>query len=332
MKMRDVVAAALGVGWLAMRALRQRYALSGRVALVTGGSRGLGLAIARELSRRGAQVAICGRTSEDLVWAKQDLEQRGARVLALPCDITDAAAVQKLVADVRLALGAPIDILVNNAGIVRVGPVETMTRKDFEDVMAANFWGHVNATMAVLPSMRQRREGRIANVTSIGGTVAVPHLLAYDCAKFAAVGFSEGLRAEVAKDGVCVSTIVPGLMRTGSPLGAVFKGQAEKEALWFAMGDSTPLTAMSAARAARRIVRAIEAGEAYVTLSWQAKLLRLAHALFPAQTGALFALVNRLLPDGDGQHAGKTGRDALPSQGFVRDLLAKSGAELNQTG
>jgi short-subunit dehydrogenase len=315
MKTRDVLAAA-GVGLLALRAAGPRLALAGRVALVTGGSRGLGLAVARELARKGAKLAICARTSEDLVWAKQDLEQRGA-------------AVHKLVADVRLALG-PVDVLVNNAGIIRVGPIDAMTRKDFEEVMAVNFWGQVNATMAVLPSMRERRGGRIANVTSIGGTVAVPHLLAYDCAKFAAVGFSEGLRAEVAKDGVAVTTIVPGLMRTGSAVNAVFKGQAEKEAAWFAAGDATPLTAISADRAARRIVRAIERGEAYVTLSWQAKLLRVATALFPGGVGTLMGVVNRLLPASDGGHGAKQGRDALPAKGFVRDRIARSGAGLNQ--
>jgi short-subunit dehydrogenase len=319
---------AAGLG--AWRAFGPRYDLSGKVVLVTGGSRGLGLAICRELAGRGAKLAICARTSEELVWAKQDLEQRGAKVMALPVDVTDSGAMVKLVGEARLALGAPVDVLVNNAGVIQVGPVESMTRADFEHVMAVNFWGAVNATMAVLPSMRGRGAGRIVNITSIGGAVAVPHLLAYDCAKFALRGFSQGLRSELAKDGVVVTTIVPGLMRTGSPVNAVVKGDAEKEALWFAAGDATPLTAMSPERAARRIVRAIERGEAEVTLGLQAKLLRVLHGLFPGRVTDLLGLVNRLLPPAGGRQAAMTGAQALAGRGFVRDLVERAGRELNQ--
>jgi short-subunit dehydrogenase len=331
MRMTNVLAAAGVIGWAASRLLGRRHALDlhGKVVLVTGGSRGLGLALARELARRGARLAICARTSEDLVWAKQELEVRGAEVLALPCDVTDPDAVAQLIADVRLHLGA-IDVLINNAGVISVGPIESMTRKDFEDVMAVNFWGAVNATMAVLPEMRARRAGRIVNITSIGAKVAVPHLLAYDCAKFATQGFSEGLRAELAKDGVVVTTVVPGLMRTGSPVNATFKGDAKKELAWFAVGDATPITAMSAASAARRIVKAIERGEAQVTLSWQAKVLRFAHALFPSFTTDLLGVVNRLLPGGSAKR-GVSGRDLLgSSRQFVRSLLSRPMREHNQ--
>ena len=318
------------LGLYSWRRFAHTMDLRGKVVMVTGGSRGLGLAIARELADRGAKLVVCARTAEHLVWAKQDLEQRGAQVLAMPCDVSDANAVQQLVADARLKLG-PIDALINNAGVIRVGPVDTMTRADFEEVMAINFWGTVNATMAVLPGMRLRGGGRIVNITSIGGEIAVPHLLAYDCAKFATVGFSEGLRAELLRDKVLVTTIVPGLMRTGSPVNATFKGDAPKEAAWFAAGDATPLTAMSARRAARRIVRALVHGEAFVTLSWQAKLARIVHALFPGLTTDVLGLVNRALPDGDGRHAGVEGSEALAGHGFVRSLLARSVAAFNQS-
>jgi short-subunit dehydrogenase len=282
MRKRDVLAAggaAAALGVYTWRRFARALDLRGKVVMVTGGSRGLGLAIARELADRGAKLVVCARTAEDLVWAKQDLEQRGATVLALPCDVSDANAVTQLVAKARLEIG-PIDALVNNAGVIKVGPIDSMTRADFEEVMAVNFWGTVNATMAVLPSMRLRGGGRIVNITSIGGEIAVPHMLAYDCAKFATVGFSEGLRAELLRDHVLVTTIVPGLMRTGSAVNATFKGDAAKEARLFAAADATALTAMSARRAARRIVRALEHGEAFVTLSWQARLARIAHALF----------------------------------------------------
>ena len=113
-----------------------------------------------------------------------------------------------------------IDILVNNAGEIMVSPFENLTTADFERAMAVMFWGTLYTTLAVLPSMKARGQGRIVNVTSIGGKVSVPHLLSYSCAKAAAVAFSNGLRNEVRQFGIDVTTIIPGLMRTGSHVNA----------------------------------------------------------------------------------------------------------------
>src|SRR5207253_3425233 len=148
----------------------------------------------------------------------------------------------------------PVDVLINNAGVIAVGPWQTQTLDDFREMLEIQFWGVVHMTLSVLPGMVERGSGRIANVTSIGGKVSVPWLLPYNSAKFAAVGFSEGLRAEVAGDGVTVTTVVPGLMRTGSYGNALFKGKHEAELTWFALGASLPGISMDAERAARQIV------------------------------------------------------------------------------
>lgn len=296
-----------GLDWLAMGAVaylgwqvvRQSTAadLRGKVVAITGGSRGLGFLLAQEFARHGCRIAICARDEEELKHAGEHLVGQGAQVLASSCDVSRREEVERWVRDVERAYG-DVDVLVNNASVIQVGPLEAMTLEDFEQALAVNFWGGVYTTLAVLPRMRERRAGRIVNITSIGGKVAVPHLLPYDCAKFATVGFSEGLRAELAKAGITVTTVVPGLMRTGSPVNALFKGEHAKEFAWFSVGDATPVTAMDARRAARRIVEATRRGEAEVTLTWQAKLLRLTHDLFPGMTADLMGLVNRLLPEG----------------------------------
>ncbi|HEX8271264.1 MAG TPA: SDR family NAD(P)-dependent oxidoreductase [Longimicrobiaceae bacterium] len=283
------------LGWRMLREMREED-IAGEVALVTGGSRGLGLLLARELAAAGCPVAICARDERELDAARADLEGRGAQVLAFRCDVSVREEVEAFVRAATERFGR-VDLLVNNASILQAGPLEAMTLGDFERAMAVNFWGSVYAAFAVLPQMRARRRGRIANVTSIGGKVAIPHLLPYDCAKFAAVAFSEGLRAELAKDGIRVTTVVPGLMRTGSPMNAEMHGDPAAEFGWFSAAGGTPLTAMSAERAARRIVEAVRRGEAEVTLTWQAKLLRLTHDLFPGATADLLGVANRLLPD-----------------------------------
>ncbi|MBW3571169.1 MAG: SDR family NAD(P)-dependent oxidoreductase [Gemmatimonadetes bacterium] len=292
---RALGAAALaGVAWWALRRAREAD-LAGQLVLITGGSRGLGLLLAREFAGLGCRLAICARDAVELERARAELAAAGAEVLAVPCDVSDAAQVEAMVREVERRCGG-VDVLVNNAGIIQVGPLQTMDVDDFRRAMAVNFFGAVHATLAALPGMRARGAGRIVNVCSIGGKVAIPHLLPYDAAKFALTGFSQGLRAELAGTGITVTTIIPGLMRTGSPVNAFFKGQAEKEFAWFSLGSATPLSAMHAGRAARRIVQAARRGEAEVTLTWQAKALRIAHDLFPGAMSDVLGGVARLLP------------------------------------
>lgn len=308
---------AAGAGMVALTR-RRSISLRGRVALVTGGSRGLGFLIARELLREGCDVAICARDPVVLEQARARLSA-GGRILAVRCDVGDADQVAAMITTVTGALG-PIDLLVNNAGVMHVGPEQSMTDDDYRQAMDVIFWGTVNTTRAVLPSMRARREGRIANITSIGGKVPLPHMVPYAAAKFAAVGFSESMHAELRRYGVRVTTVVPGFMRTGSPVNAWVKGDARAEFAWFAAGGATPLTAMSADRAARRIVLAIRRGETELVLSWQAKLLRMAHALAPSLATGIAGAVNRALPKGISR---ERQRGMSVDAGFERNPLMK---------
>jgi hypothetical protein len=191
----------------------------------------------------------------------------------------------------------------------------------------------VYTTLAVLPQMCERHRGHIANVTSIGGKVAIPHLLPYCSAKFAVAGFSEGLHAEVAKDSVNVTTVVPGLMRTGSHMNAVFKGDHRKEYGWFSLGATLPVTAMSASLAARKIVNAIERGAAEIVLTPQAKVLAVAHGIAPGLVADALGMVNRVMP-GTGSRsqerfAGKES-ETFVSRSFLTKLGREAGHDLNQ--
>lgn len=295
--------AAAGVGaFVAGRAVLRRwreYDLRGKTVLITGGSRGLGLVMAREFAREGARVAICARNNAELEQARADLAARGADVLAVLCDVTDKAQVGSLVETVRDRFGR-IDVLVNNAGVIQVGPMEVMTIEDYDEAMRTHFWAPLYTTLAVLPEMRRRRDGRIVNISSVGGKISVPHLLPYSASKFALVGLSEGLRAELAKDNIAVTTVCPGLIRTGSPRNAFFKGKHREEYAWFSISDSLPVTSMSAERAARQIVSACKRADAEVILSIQAELAVRFHGLFPGLTTNILGFINRFLPEPGG--------------------------------
>jgi NAD(P)-dependent dehydrogenase (short-subunit alcohol dehydrogenase family) len=275
----------------------RRIDFKDKVVLITGGSRGLGLVLAREFISEGAQIAICARDEGELIRAQDELSRYG-EVLAVPCDISYADEVEQMVEIVRERYGR-IDVLVNNAGVIAVGPIESMRIEDFDEAMRTHFWGPLHAILAVLPEMQERRSGRIVNISSIGGKISVPHLVPYSASKFALVGLSEGLRAELKKDGILVSTICPGLMRTGSPRNAEFKGQHRLEYAWFALSDSLPFLSMDVDRAARKIVNACRYGVAEVVLSVPAKFAIAFHGLFPGLTADLMDLENRILP-GDG--------------------------------
>jgi len=204
-----------------------------------------------------------------------------------------------------------IDVLVNNAGVIQVGPLEVMTHEDFELAMQAHFWGPLNTIMAVLPSMRQKKTARIVNISSIGGKVSVPHLVPYSASKFALVGLSKGLRAELMKDGIKVTTVCPGLMRTGSPRNADFKGKHQFEYAWFSISDALPLLTVSAENAARQIVHACKRGQAELVISVPAKVAVLFDSLFPEAMSQMLALANRLLPEAGGAGTQRTkGRDS----------------------
>lgn len=323
------LAAAAGsalVGQRVARHAREPKGLSDEVALITGASRGLGFLLARELGRRGCSLVICARDSRQLDRTASELRQHAPDILAVCCDVGQRDEIQRMVRQATERFGR-IDVLVNNAGLMQVAPLAAMTEDDFRTAMDAMFWGVLNSTLEVLPGMLERRSGRIVDITSIGGVVSVPHLLPYAAAKFAAVGFSEGLRAELAGTGVQVTTVVPGLMRTGSHLNAHFKGNHEREFGWFSLGASLPLLSMDAERAARLIVDAVERGDTKLTLTLAANVLERAHGAGSGAVSGVLGLVNRLLlPTADRPNEPLLGREIQARMGAgVLDWLTTLG-------
>jgi short-subunit dehydrogenase len=297
------LATALGIGvaaaYAALRRRRLEYEWENKVVLITGGSRGLGLVLARSFAAKGARIAIIARDAEELERAVTDLRKDGTAVFQTTCDVRNQSEVERAVEAVRSHYGQ-IDVLVNNAGVIQVGPLEVQTQTDFESAMAVHFWGAFYMMQAVLPEMKRRGAGRIVNISSIGGKIPVPHLAPYCASKFALVGLSGAMRVELAKDNIFVTTVCPGLMRTGSHVNAVFKGQNEKEFAWFSIGNALPVSSIGAERAAEQIIEATERGDAELIISVQAKLAAKAHALFPELAADISSLVNRMLPDAGG--------------------------------
>ncbi len=289
--------AGLGAVVLAGVALRGRTAgsLRGKTVVITGGSRGLGLELAREFGRAGARLLLVARNGEELDRAKEILIREGcvafADVLVYIADVSVREQTERMIAWATEQFGQ-VDVLVNNAGTIHVGPVEDQQVENFEESMRTNFFAMLYACKAVMPQMLARGSGNIVNIASIGGKIAVPHMLPYSASKFATVGFSEGLHAELRGKGIRVTTVCPGLMRTGSAPQALVVGDRTKEYEWFSLGAMLLGVAASAKDAARKIVRATVVGRAEITISPQAYLGARVAGLSPGLVGVTMSAVN----------------------------------------
>lgn len=287
------------------RTKMSRYSFNEKVAIVTGGSRGLGLLIARELHRNRARLVLVARDLQELARAKADL---GGDALTIPCDLTDLDQVRSAIQQTAQHFGK-IDILVNNAGIIEVGPLQHMQTKDFERSMQLHFRAPLELIQQVIPHMRKQGGGRIVNIASIGGKIAVPHMAPYTASKFALVGLSDAFRSELARENILVTTVTPGLMRTGSEIHAKFKGDRAAEEKAFSGASKMPLASISAERAARKIVAACARGKPALVMPLPARLLIWANGIFPNLTARVLSLINHLLPspvgpEGDEARAG----------------------------
>ena len=288
--------AAFAVGALVAKSTRRPpFTFRNKTVLITGGSRGLGLEIARVLAREGAHLSLVARNSSTLEAARRELDQIGHRSLVVPCDVRQQKEVDRAVRETVDSFGK-LDVLINNAGVIQVGPFESMTMQDYQSAMETHAWGSLYSMLAAIPHMRTRGGGRIVNIVSIGGKVGVPHLLPYVMSKFAQAGLSEAIGAELGRDNIFVTTVYPGLMRTGSHVNAVFKGNNKNEFAWFSIGAGLPLLSINARRAARQIVEACRNRHETVVLTPAARAADVAHAVSPGALHRSLRIINSLLP------------------------------------
>lgn len=319
------VAGGVGLEFVARWFARARHAISfaDRTVVVTGGSRGLGLVMARMLVAEGARVVLLARDLHELGRAHAELEALAgadpSRVMTIRCDIRRRADVRGAV-DTIIDRWHAIDVLINNAGVIQVGPLEHMTQEDFHNAMATHFWGPLHLMLEIVPIMRHRGFGRIVNIVSIGGKIAVPHLAPYCASKFALLGLSDAVRAELDRYGIRVTTVTPGLMRTGSPVNAQFKGRHEAEYAWFKVSSSIPGLTIDADRAAWKILEACRHGDPQLTLTPPAGAAALVNAAMPGAVARAMMLLNRALPGPD-RASGNAGRRGSESEsGWVPSL------------
>jgi NAD(P)-dependent dehydrogenase (short-subunit alcohol dehydrogenase family) len=287
--------AAAAVFTSVMRRRARRLDLQGLVAVVTGGGRGLGLAITRELLARGCRVAICGREGPLIERSVAALRAEGHDVFGMACDASAPDQVQRFVHSVIEHYGE-IDLLVNNAGQCFVGPAAELSPADMDKALRNIFWVHYHPTAAVLPHMRSRLFGRIANITSFGGIVPLPHQAAYVAGKYAATGWSRSLTIELRKEGVLVSTITPPPLRDDAPMYVHFNGEVEGEFSWFTWALTSHLTSATPEKTARTVVDALAHGDRERAVTFMSWLLSRTYGLAPNLVSHVLTWIERGMP------------------------------------
>lgn len=265
--------------------------------MVTGAARGIGRATAELLAERGAKLVLCDVDEGALEEVASALRAAGSTVHARRVDVADRAALDGLAEWIGSEIGA-LDVLVNNAGILVLGGLEETSPEEWERVFAVNFWGVVHACRALAPAMRRRGQARIVNVASAAGLVGFSPLLAYTATKFAVVGFSQALRAELAEDGVGVSVVCPGLVHTTLPKQPHIELGEQKRLLGLLERRGMPPERVAAA-----ILRAAERNLGVVPVGGQAWLVHLAGRLFPS---AAAGLIHRAAQSPSGRSRGRS--------------------------
>ncbi|MFA5120352.1 SDR family NAD(P)-dependent oxidoreductase [Zavarzinia sp.] len=260
---------------------------AGKIAVITGAASGIGLALARDLARRGARLALSDVNIERLEAVAAELRAAGANARADRLDVSDRAAFFAY-ADMLAGELGPVDIVINNAGVALVGSIAALPLDQIDWLMGINFWGVVHGTKAFLPGMLSRGRGSIVNVSSVFGLIGVPGQGAYCAAKFAVRGFTETLRQEVAGSGVYVGCVHPGGIKTNIAASArtveLMPGVDSPEAMARRFEETARTTPE---QAAATILRGIERRSPRILIGGDARVISGLARLFPVAYSAV---------------------------------------------
>jgi short-subunit dehydrogenase len=250
----------------------QRRDIAGLRILITGASQGIGRALALEAARRGAKVLAAARSADLLAELEREATRAGPPLFTVLADVTDPAGRHQMVDEASRRLGG-LDVLVNNAGIGATGHFADASPERLRKIFEVNFFGLTETTRACLPLLMQGNRPAILNISSIAGRRGIPARSEYSASKFAVQGFSEALRAELAKDGVDVLLVNPGLTQTNFS-----RNMLEQKAKI----QMDHLRGMTSERVAQLTLDALARGKNEVTLSFKGWLLVLVSRFFPS--------------------------------------------------
>lgn len=299
-----------------------KFKFKNKKVVITGGSRGLGLALCEEFANEGADILLIARDIEELKRAKNSLQLKYPErsFFTVAADLCQPESYSLIREQIDRHFFS-VDVLVNNAGAIMIGPFSSMTENDFRSQMEIHLFAALKMIQLCMPDFESQKEGQIINICSMGGKVAVPHMITYDASKFAMAGLSQGLAAELKSKNIYVTTVYPAVMMTGSPIQAIFKGNHAKSFDWFASIDYMPLLSLPADKAAKNIVQAAHLKKAELVMPGFANLRILGSALLPNLMISTMRKIHSFLPQEESQEY-KSGFEVKHLARFLQKYLA----------
>lgn len=270
----------------------RKFAWDQKRVLVTGGSAGLGLVLARQLASKGVRLAVCDMARQTVRQAVDELRKYGGDVIGIECDVRKYDSVVQMFEEIDAEFGG-VDVLFNAAGVVEVGASEWMNHRDFENFMETNCRGAFCTIRAAMPGMWKLGWGRIMNVALLGRQRAVTSMPPGVECKSGTVGLLQDLRTDFRHENILVSTACPGLIETLSSRETMFEDRHREKYGWFSIGDSLPLMSENAQEAASQIIDACQQGRGKFTVANPVNVAVHLQRYFPALKNEILTMMGQ---------------------------------------
>jgi len=286
-------------GYFAFKRKKRQFTYQGKVVLVTGGARGLGYIMARQLVEEGAKVIICARDADQLDKAYVLLRNHGEVTYPYVCDITEKENIVQLAYFIKKRFGR-LDVLINNTGTITINPIEQLPLNNYKKFIESHLWGPMQLVRVLIPLLSKSREAKIVNIFSVGGKISLAKSQPYDVNEIVHAVFYDNISRVITGKNIKLTAIYPEFKDQDLPVNLKLKGHSEQELAWSKFNESRPLISLYAENVGKQILKTAQIGKKTLTLPFPRELARIVNNINTELNLTLCQLVDHLVPHDSG--------------------------------